>query len=502
MRFFPTRKGIMLDTANDSASTVVRPALPDWRVRYARRLFLTDVVAVAWAVTGAQLVWFGSDAARVEGGRVQSLAIDYATVSVFLVIAWALALQVSGSRDARVIGSDMTEYRRVVVASFGLFGVVAMAAYLLNVDLARGYLVTALPLGLLVLLTTRWTWRRWLKVRRQVGEYSYRLVLVGSAPGAMHLAEQFKRATASGYHVVAAVIPGASFDRMPGIGVPVWNDLDEVLQAMDSTGADTVAITSSDDLPPDRVRELSWSLEAGRRHLIMAPSLTDIAGPRIHTRPVAGLPLIHVETPRYEGGKLYLKRGFDVTMSSLLILALAPGLLAVMLAIKITSPGPIFFSQPRVGKNGDQFRMLKFRSMVVDAEGQLSALQDRQRTEGNSILFKMKDDPRVTRIGKILRRYSIDELPQLFNVLVGDMSLVGPRPPLFNEVEQYEWRVHRRFLVKPGITGLWQVSGRSDLSWEDTVRLDLYYVENWSLTGDLTILWKTARAVVASRGAY
>ncbi len=215
-----------------------------------------------------------------------------------------------------------------------------------------------------------------------------------------------------------------------------------------------------------------------------------------------GLPLIHVETPTYSGRKLYTKRAFDLIGSAALIIVLSPVLLVLALLVKVTSTGPVFFLQERVGLNGSTFHMIKFRSMVVDAEQRLQELSALDRAEGNTVLFKMKNDPRVTRIGAFMRRYSLDEVPQLFNVLVGSMSLVGPRPPLAREVERYDVHVHRRFLVKPGMTGLWQVSGRSDLSWEDSVRLDLYYVENWSTIGDLAILWRTARAVANSDGAY
>ncbi len=232
----------------------------------------------------------------------------------------------------------------------------------------------------------------------------------------------------------------------------------------------------------------------------MAPALTDIAGPRIHTQQVAGLPLIHVTTPTLEGGQRVAKRLFDVLAASILLLLTAPVFVVAGLAVKITSQGPILFRQERVGIQGRHFQMLKFRSMVVNAEQRLSELE--AENEGNGVLFKIKDDPRITPLGKILRRYSIDELPQLANVFAGSMSLVGPRPPLPKEVAGYERDVRRRLLVKPGLTGLWQISGRSDLSWKDSVRLDLYYVENWSLAGDVVILLKTARAVVHSSGAY
>jgi len=212
--------------------------------------------------------------------------------------------------------------------------------------------------------------------------------------------------------------------------------------------------------------------------------------------------LIHVDRPTYRGANRLLKKTFDGVTSVLLVLLLSPVLLAVAVAVKLTSKGPVFFRQERVGINGEMFRMIKFRSMVVDAEARLASLREEQHDAGNQVLFKIKNDPRITKVGKFIRRFSIDELPQLFNVVIGDMSLVGPRPPLMAEVELYGDEARRRLLVKPGMTGLWQVSGRSDLTWDDTVRLDVYYVENWSITGDLVILWKTAKAVVSSSGAY
>ncbi|MDQ2848163.1 MAG: exopolysaccharide biosynthesis polyprenyl glycosylphosphotransferase, partial [Actinomycetota bacterium] len=270
------------------------------------------------------------------------------------------------------------------------------------------------------------------------------------------------------------------------------------------TGADTVAVTASATIGPSVVRRLSWQLEDTHAGLVLAPALTDIAGPRIHTQPVNGLPLIHVDKPTYRGANRLLKKTFDVAGASLLLLLFSLPLAAIATMVKLTSPGPVFFRQQRVGINGAMFHMVKFRSMVVDAEARLAQLREARGVPdaGNDVLFKMKDDPRITSIGKILRRFSLDELPQLFNVFGGTMSLVGPRPPLAAEAAQYGLDAKRRLLVKPGMTGLWQVSGRSTLDWDESVRLDSYYVENWSITGDLVILWKTARAVVGGGGAF
>jgi exopolysaccharide biosynthesis polyprenyl glycosylphosphotransferase len=233
---------------------------------------------------------------------------------------------------------------------------------------------------------------------------------------------------------------------------------------------------------------------------VVAPALTDIAGPRVHVRPVSGLQLLYVEQPEFTGPTWAMKEAFDRALAALALTVLSPVMGLIALAIRLTSPGPVVFRQVRVGRDGAVFTVYKFRTMVVDAERHLEALWD--LNDGNGVLFKLKDDPRVTPVGRFLRRLSLDELPQLWNVLIGSMSLVGPRPALPDEAERYGRSTARRLLVKPGITGLWQVSGRSDLSWEDSVRLDLYYVENWSFAGDIQILWKTLSAVVRAHGAY
>jgi len=479
------------------------PSEPDWARVYSVRLAVTDFVVIAWAVVGTQIAWFGTLDAQLNISKYKGgFALNYSLVSAILIVAWVAFLALFATRDSRVIGTGNNEYKRVVDATVRLFGIVAIFAFLFQLDLARGYIVLALPVGTLALIASRWIWRQWLTAQRAKGRFSSRVLLVGSRVSVTAIAKDLNRVPQAGYVVVGACVPGDTIgDHILG-RIPVSNNLDQLQASMELAGADTVVVTSSDELPPERIRELSWSLEPGRQHLVLAPSLTDIGGPRIHMRPVAGLPLIHVETPRYEGLKRFSKRAFDVSSSALLILILSPVFAVVATGVRLSTPGGVLFRQDRVGLNGEHFKMLKFRSMVVDAETKLNALQEVGHVEGNAVMFKMKHDPRVTPIGGFMRRFSLDELPQLFNVLGGSMSLVGPRPPLDREVAIYEHHVHRRFLVKPGITGLWQVSGRSNLSWEDTVRLDLYYVENWSITGDLMILWRTARAVLARDGAY
>ncbi|MFF0911591.1 sugar transferase [Microbacterium enclense] len=488
-----------LPAGREATSGSGAPVRSRWRQKYRRNLIITDLAALVWVVYGTQIAWFGlgnAQLAAVNDSRITD--ISYWVFSIVLIVAWMWSLSFIDSRSDRVIGTGSQEYIRIVDASFRLFGTIAIIAFLTQVDVARGYLLISLPVGIVVLVFTRWLWRQWLVMKRSRGKYSANVLLVGSLSSVTQLARELARNPSAGYRVVGACVPsGKVADTIPGTGVPVMGSVDAILPALDATGADTVAVTSADDLPADKVKEISWSLEAGRQHLVLAPSITDIAGPRLHTRPVAGLPLIHVETPRFSKGQSFLKRTVDILASFVGIIVLSPLLAFLALSVRLSSQGPVLFRQKRVGFRGREFTMLKFRSMVVNAEDLLEALAKQQRDSGNEVLFKMKNDPRVTPIGRIMRKFSLDELPQLFNVLGGSMSLVGPRPPLPSEVAQYADHVHRRFLAKPGITGLWQVSGRSSLSWEESVRLDLSYVENWTLLGDAVILGRTARAALA-----
>ncbi|MEN2740509.1 sugar transferase [Microbacterium sp. X-17] len=483
-----------LSSIRTSAS---RPIGDRWRGRYARWLRISDFLALVWVVFGTQIAWFGLGNAQVAiSADPRFNVVSYWMFSAALVLCWMWALTLNDSRGHRIVGTGATEYVRVADASFRLFGAIAIVAFLAGIDLARGFLLISLPLGIAVLLLERWLWRQWLLAKRASGEYSARVLLVGSPASVSRIANELARTPSAGYLVVGACVPAGTVGQfVESTGVPVMGDVDAVEAALAATGADTVAITSTDELPADKVKQISWGLEAGRQHLVLAPSITDIAGPRLHTRPVAGLPLIHVETPRFSRGQVLLKRTVDIMLSLVGIIVLSPLLAFLALSVRLTSEGPVLFRQTRIGYRGREFQMLKFRSMVINAEELLAQLQT-QQDHGNAVMFKMKNDPRVTPVGRFMRKYSLDELTQLFNVLGGSMSLVGPRPPLPREVAQYADHVHRRFLVRPGITGLWQVSGRSALSWEDTVRLDLSYVENWTLLGDLLILSRTAKAAL------
>lgn len=450
----------------------------------------------------AQLFRFGTD---VNPSLEGTVATSYWFVTVLLGLVWCLFLSIWRSRDAKVLGAGSEEYKRVTASSLYLFGSVAIISYAFSIPTARGYIAVALPTGIFLLLLSRWICRNLLVRHRKNGRYMRRLILLGGPGAVEHLHRSLMSEPGAGYLPVAAILPGYQLNSPSGreLEVPVASvgtQLGQILEVIEKHGADAIALSSGTALKPRVIRQLGWELQERRISMIMAPALTDIAGPRIHTQPIAGLPLIHVSTPELEGTQAFMKRAFDCVGAVLGLLVLSPLFLIIALLIKWDGPGPVFFHQERIGRNGVPFKMHKFRSMVIDAEDRLAELQ--AANEGNGVLFKMKSDPRVTKIGAFIRRYSIDELPQLWNVLAGEMSMVGPRPPLASEVETYEEYVLRRLKVKPGVTGLWQVSGRSDLSWDDSVRLDLYYVENWSLVQDLTILFRTAKAVFGNDGAY
>ena len=338
--------------------------------------------------------------------------------------------------------------------------------------------------------------------QRERGEWVERALVVGSPVEVRYVVDAMERASIAGYKVVAVATGGtdAEFELADGGMLPEMGLPEDAARSAVISGATAVVVAGQSSSGPTFLRDLGWALEDTDCDLVLASRITDVAGPRIHWQPVDGLPLIAVDMPRYTGVKYLGKRAFDVIVGGLGTLALMPVMLIAALAIKLEDRGPIFYRQERVGVNGDRFRITKFRSMVPDAEAKQAEL--RARHDGNAILFKLRADPRVTRVGRFIRRYSIDELPQLFDVLRGDMSLVGPRPPLPTEVDLYDQHVHRRLYVKPGITGPWQVGGRSNLTWDESVRKDLYYVENWSLSGDLVIMFKTLRAVLARDGAY
>jgi exopolysaccharide biosynthesis polyprenyl glycosylphosphotransferase len=424
-------------------------------------------------------------------------------MSLLLGGSWMAALATFRTTDVDAIGVGVGEYRRVVNAITTVFGLAAIVFLIAQADSARWFFLVALPLGLPSLLLSRWLWRKWLIRQRKLGNALSRVVIVGKAFEVIRVIRQIESNPAAVYIVVGAVVddPNAKIGGASVRRVPVLHGLQHAAEHAEALGADSLIVAGQPG--DDRglfIHDLAWELEGKNVDLVLATSLVNVAGPRIHLRPVDGLPLLHVEIPQFEGGKHVWKRALDIVVSSIALIVLAPVFAVLAILIVADSEGRAFFFQERVGRGGETFRIVKFRSMVKSAPELLTELM--KRNEGSGPLFKLKDDPRITRLGRFLRKYSLDELPQLWNVLRGEMSLVGPRPPLPSEVESYEDHVHRRLYIKPGLTGMWQINGRSMLSWEDSVRLDLYYVENWSVVGDLMILWRTLRVLIRPTGAF
>jgi exopolysaccharide biosynthesis polyprenyl glycosylphosphotransferase len=423
----------------------------------------------------------------------------YFWLAVAMPVIWIGALALAGAYDARFIGVGSDEFRRVVNAGVCLTAVVAIVSYAVKVDVARGYVVVALPCLTVFDLVARYILRKRLHLMRARGACMRRMVVVGHPDVIADLAAVLKRDTHHGLSVVAACVLGP--DRSPLIGdIPVTGGLGNVLDVVRKTSADIVAVLACPEMSGARLRDLAWALEKTGTDLCVAPALLDVAGPRTTIRPTAGLPLLHMDHPEFSGARWLIKSAFDRTAALIGLVMLSPLLIAIAIVIRLSDHGPALFKQTRVGKDGHPFTVYKFRTMIVNAEQRKAEFE--AMNDGNGLLFKMRADPRITRAGAWLRRHSLDELPQLFNVLNGNMSLVGPRPALPDEATRYGDHVRRRLAVKPGITGLWQVNGRSDLSWDEAVRLDVRYVENWSFVLDLQILWKTWAAVWHGHGAY
>ena len=459
-----------------------------WERYYLRRAALADFACAILGVFAAAQLRFGNG---VTG--------TYIALSLALPVLWIGAVWLAGGYDVRFIGTGSDEFRKVLNAGVGLTAAIALVSYAINLELSRVYVLIALPTTTLLDLIARFTIRKRLHHQRAAGRCMLSVVAVGHEAAVADLVKELGRDRYHGLTVVGACVAHPSeCDEVAG--VPVYGDLDDVTAAVRAFGADTVAVLACPEMDGIRLRSLAWELEKTGTDLCVSPALLDVAGPRTTIRPTAGLTLLHVDHPQLSGFRVVIKDLFDRCVAAAALILLFPLMVLLAATIWLHDRGPALFTQTRVGKEGRVFRIYKFRTMVVDAEKRRAELLSSNDHDG--ILFKIRKDPRITAVGAHLRRWSVDELPQFLNVLLGDMSLVGPRPALPAEAAEYADHVRRRLVVKPGLTGLWQVSGRSNLSWEESVRLDLRYVENWSFALDLQILWKTISALVRRSGAY
>jgi exopolysaccharide biosynthesis polyprenyl glycosylphosphotransferase len=487
-----------------SAWTRSHKRVSRWHRPYTSALLLLDFLSTLLAswiaatfLEKAKSGFQGKELAGLSGDHLFEL-----WAYLILPIGWLVVLWANGSYDRRYLGLGSEEFKRVVRAGVTVVACVSLLAFATVTSLSRGTVAAVSISALLFILIFRYLARQVLHLaRKRTGHGAHRMVLVGTLPEALEVYTAVTRSPAAGLIPVAIhITDGYAAARGIETPVPVYAGRD-VLALVREVGADTIAVCGSASAEPGELRRLAWQLEGTGVDLVVAPQLTDIAGPRVHIRPIEGLPLLHVEEPTLSGLGWLAKNLLDRVAAFLGLLVLTPVLAAIAISIRLSDPGPVFFRQPRVGHEGRTFRVWKFRTMYIDAEERKASLKELELNESDGMLFKMKDDPRIFPMGQRLRATSLDELPQLINVLKGEMSLVGPRP-LPADDGDYLGDVRRRLLVRPGITGLWQVSGRSDLSWDESVRLDLYYVDNWSLTYDLSILWRTIWVVLRRKGAY
>ncbi|MEB3963890.1 sugar transferase [Streptomyces kunmingensis] len=475
--------------ANGSIS---RPA-SEWEQRYRRTVIISDTVTTAFVAAAIGNFFGARDAANWHEKWV---ILAFGTE---LLVLGALA--VSRSWAPAVLGQGAEEFRRFGRSLFAATVVLALGGIALTSRNIKLWIFVAIPAIAVVTMTARYLLRLWLHKQRKEGR-CLRPVLAAGSPATVHdLITRTRKFPHLGWRVEAVCTPdglGLDGDRLDG--VPVVGRLTDVAGHVRRDGYRVVAVTSDPHWSPDGLQRLAWNLEGSDAEMVVAPVLMEVAGPRLHVDAVLGIPLLRVSMPTFTGGRRVVKGIVDRLGAAFLLLLLAPLMVLVALLVLVDSRGGALYSQRRVGKDGQEFTIFKFRTMVAGADRARAELAD--LNEGAGLLFKLRRDPRVTRVGAVLRRYSLDELPQLFNVLTGSMSLVGPRPPLPEESAAYGPDIRRRLLVKPGLTGLWQISGRSDLPWEEAVRLDLRYVEDWSLALDTVILWKTLRAVFYGQGAY
>ncbi|WP_394437976.1 sugar transferase [Streptomyces sp. SGAir0957] len=474
------------------SGTLSQPAT-DWEQRYRRTVIIADTVATAVVVTSIGQFFGARDAANwhEKWGILAFCTELLVLASLALSRAWAPA----------VLGQGAEEFRRFGRSLFTATVVLALGGIALTSRNIKLWIFVAIPAIAITTMTARYLLRLWLHKQRKEGR-CLRPVLAAGSPETVHdLITRTRKFPHLGWRVEAVCTPdglGPDSDQLDG--VPVVGRLSDVAGHVHRDGYRVVAVTPDAHWSPDSLQRLAWNLEGSDAEMVVAPVLMEVAGPRLHVDAVLGIPLLRVSMPAFTGGRRVIKGVVDRLGAAALILLFAPVMVLVALLVVADSRGGAVYRQRRVGKDGQEFTIFKFRTMVADADRVRAALAD--QNEGAGLLFKMRRDPRVTRVGSVLRKYSLDELPQLFNVVTGSMSLVGPRPPLPEESAAYGPDIRRRLLVKPGLTGLWQISGRSDLPWEEAVRLDLRYVEDWSLALDSVILWKTLRAVLRGQGAY
>jgi exopolysaccharide biosynthesis polyprenyl glycosylphosphotransferase len=459
---------------------------------------VVDAMAVSSALFIASILRFELSSPFLDS-RAPGAKLDYALLTLIFTPIWIFLFWLYGLYEPRQVLSPVNEFKQVFHGVIAGVVVIFMADSIFNLNLARGWALLGLASGLIVVAGERLAIRKVLHFLRRRGGDTTRAIVLGANHEARTVARTLEREAWLGYSIVGFVDDQVPTGEDLGDGHSVIGSTSELKDLIESSGANLVLVASS-AVDAARLNRLLWELQSVDVDLQITSGTLDLMASRMTVQSVAGVPLLFVRRTGISRGQLLLKRTIDVAVAALGLVVLSPFLAVIALWIKKDSEGGASFKQVRAGREGEPFVCWKFRTMVHDAEERLVELE--HLSEGPGLLFKLKDDPRVTRAGRFLRRYSLDELPQLWNVLRGEMSLVGPRPALVSEVEQYDDWVRNRLQVKPGMTGLWQVSGRTETSFADYVRYDLFYIQNWSLSLDVWILWRTMRAVFSAEGAH
>jgi len=456
-----------------------------WAPQLAKNMALFDFITLALTLLLVASVRFSD----IWLENLTSYEIRNILFSILILISWNFFLWFTNSRDTKILGFGADEYKRIINATFLSFTLIAITSYIFKLEISRSFILITYLLGLMFLFILRRLLRRRLLKARLKDRYISKVMLLQSTE--VDLVEtRLNTAQHAGFRIVLRYLLNENKSL----------DLTEIVNKAKENNCDQIMVGQSALISAVELRKLGWALEDTSIDLVVAPAVTEIAGPRLKVSNVEGLPLLHLEQPSFSGLARVTKRILDLFVSIFGLILSSPILFIVALIIKYFDNGPIIYCQKRIGKDNKEFFVYKFRTMVEGSHSLRSEVMS--NTSKDPRLAKNPNDPRITKPGLFLRRWSIDEIPQLINVIRGEMSLVGPRPPLAEEVSRYEKSESRRLLVTPGLTGLWQVSGRSELDWEDAVRLDLYYVENWSLTLDLLIILRTAAAVWRGEGAY
>jgi exopolysaccharide biosynthesis polyprenyl glycosylphosphotransferase len=472
---------------------------------YARGVILVDFLVLLATTLIVYLENYGSfqivDNIYDEG--LFRITASPQLVGVGLLVTWLILLSVFKSRDPKIVGSDFSEYRRVLNATLSVLGLLAFVSLYFKVDVSRLYVTEVLLIGLVALLVARRLGRNWLNKQRKQGNFTRRVAIYGPTS---ELALELKKYSS---HKESEFEPIMTIEDNKLLVLKYLNsdktqtvDLEHLPEVLTEENIELLQVVGSGPSSAQMHKKLYWALDGWDISFVVSPAITGVSSSKLTTRVIAGSPLIKISSTKFSGPQYFVKTTFDILFSIIALIIASPVMLATAVAIKVTDRGPIFFKQTRIGLNGTEFQILKFRSMKVGAEKEFDELAAKAGYEVNSVQFKLKDDPRITKVGKFIRKTSIDELPQFLNVLKGDMSVVGPRPHVHKEVNSYGEYDGRRLLVKPGITGPWQVGGRSELTWEESVAIDLSYVENWNWLSDISIIVKTVFILTNSKNAY